>query len=519
LRDHLSANKRPTPCFAAIRSFVVAFGLLLVLGLDESPLGLTNFARAQISPPAEGDDSVAALRAYLQQLEALHGGYRNLPLATKAAYFDWQLWRYHRTALGQISHPVLLATEPGSRPEEVPDRDASTWSGALLAALSYQYAVTHEPQTLARIADLVAGLHWYFLATGEPGLPARCVVRAGGRVPFPGQPKPWTGPDGVAYLVDDNPAKGGFNQLACGYTALLMHALDALPPAARRTARDDALALALHLIDHDYRATRASGEPTSFGDLTPLVGAAGVPFNAQVAYLVVALGAALEADDPGARDRLARQLRRLRDHHHAYYAEPWQLIQPQRAGVSLLLKGMNDRNHVANAAYYGLALELHQARRRNQPPDDEFLEQLGATLALAAGHVDTQRHSLMQFMWAGLLSDANVWRVLGEPEAAALRPRLDAALVESVEQLRRYRLDRFSYPGHARKTEALVWIDQFKPDDSYWKESPRLVWQVTGPATNELTCATDFLYAYWLLRYWRLDEYPALRAAHAPVLR
>ena len=87
-----------------------------------------------------------------------------------------------------------------------------------------------------------------------------------------------------------------------------------------------------------------------------------------------------------------------------------------------------------------------------------------------------------------------------------------------VEQLRRYRLDRFVYPGEEVEQPGPVWNDFMKPDDSYWKINPRLVWKANGPPTNTCYCAMDYLYAYWLMRYFKLDEHPIVRLHHAPVL-
>ena len=50
--------------------------------------------------------------------------------------------------------------------------------------------------------------------------------------------------------------------------------------------------------------------------------------------------------------KLPAEFRRLRFEHHCYFEYPRNLIVlPQRVGGSPFVKGMNDRNHVTNAAF------------------------------------------------------------------------------------------------------------------------------------------------------------------------
>ena len=59
-------------------------------------------------------------------------------------------------------------------------------------------------------------------------------------------------------------------------------------------------------------------------------------------------------------------------------------------------------------------------------------------------------------------------------------------------------------PGVARE---LQWIDAQRPHEVYyWKAGPFYKWQVTGPATNLHAAPIDYLYAFWVMRYYRLYE-------------
>ena len=184
-------------------------------------------------PPAVGDDSHQALRAFQERLLAKYGHYRNVPLDEKAEYFEWEMWRYHLTDFNQITGRAVMSDRPGVRPTSVPSRDTSTWNGSVMAALSYKYAVTKEPETLRRLAELVRGMHLYFEVMQRPGIMARAVHPTKWPNTEHGEMKEYRAPDGRSWWYVDDPAKGGFNQIAGGYAALMMLA----PSSSRRRMR------------------------------------------------------------------------------------------------------------------------------------------------------------------------------------------------------------------------------------------------------------------------------------------
>lgn len=476
-------------------------------------------ACALAASPAADDYTPDGLRAAIvETLDRYAVADVNLPLDVKAEFLEWQLWRYHRAAHGQVYNRARLPERAGELPDHLPGSDTSTWNGALLSALSYKYAATKDPETLRRIAELIGGLHLFFHVTGQPGLPSRSVT-FDERVRQEGM-RSGTSPDGRPLWYRGDPAKGTVNQLAGGYAALMMLSDADLPETTRRTAHDDLTAMVLHLIEHDYRLTERDGSPTTYGDLTPLAGSVGVPFNAQVAYQIVALGETFPLGDVPRRRRIHEAFRQLREKHHVYYEAPLRsLIQPQRVAESVFLKGMNDRNHVTNAAFTGLSLELFAARRDGRDFDREFVYQLGQTMCYSLGRIGRERNALCNLMWAALLRDPAVFEAMVREDSAAALAIEERAVRDAVEQLRRFRLDRFDYPGREVASEAPLWVDQRRIDDYQWKADPHRGWQVSGPATNNVRCAIDFLHAYWLLRHYRLDEHPALDERAAAVLR
>jgi hypothetical protein len=470
---------------------------------------------AALAQPAD-DYSVGTFQAQARAIESTWPeGYRGVPLDVKAEFFEWHLWRYHLSDLEQICNRAFLPERAGDPPRHRPSSDTSTWNGALLAALSYKYAATRDGETLTRIATLLRGLHRYFLVTRQPGLPARTMTTAEDLVTPEMQPGEI---DGRPCWYWADPAKGTVNQLASGYAALLIHAYADLPPDVQQLARGDATDVARHLVDHDYHLTHRNGQRTSYGDLTPLIGSMGVPFNAQVAYAVVATGHAWQADDDAARERIAGQFDRLRGKHHVYYEEPLRSpVLPQAVAASPFLKGMNDRNHAMNAAFTGLQLERLDAARDGREIDREFAYQLGQTQCFGIELLADQRNALCSFQWAALVDDPQLGpAMLRRPDEA--RAVAQRALVEGVEQLRRFRLERLATPGEAVKTGRLQWVDAWGVDEYYWKADPTQAWQASGPPGNGSFAAIDYLHAYWLLRAFGLDRHPAVVERHADVL-
>jgi hypothetical protein len=95
---------------------------------------------------------------------------------------------------------------------------------------------------------------------------------------------------------------------------------------------------------------------------------------------------------------------------------------------------------------------------------------------------------------------------------------MERMLVHGVEQLRRFPLDRFHYPGRLVPMTTAVWVDRRRVSDYQWKEPHDVALQATAAPTNEVTCGTDYLYAYWLWRHYGLDRHPQVTRFHGPVV-
>jgi hypothetical protein len=495
---------------------LLALLLSLCIAAASTPASGESLALPQ--PPQGSDLTAPSLRVYQERLLEHYGGdHRDVPLEAKADFFEWQIWRYHMGPHRQVMPRAVLADGPEGEIHYPYGADISTWNGALLAALSRKYAVTRDPLTLERITDLLEGMHLFFEATGQPGLLARVVLPSTepldrARLPYPTE-------DGEVFHYRAEPAKGTLNQVALGYAALMMHVLPDLPAAVRRQAHEDFTALVLHLIRHDYRMTGLDGQPTRYGSLRPLFWGHGVPFNAHVAYMVIATGHTFPPRHPEQVRVIDEEFRRLREER--VYWEPWWrppfLVRPQRIVKSRFIK-TNDVNHLVNAVYTGLALELHAAERAGREADPRFLREYGETLYWSLGKLERQRNSLCNFMVADVFEDEEVFEAIVARDRESTRQRTTALLDTGVEQLRRFTLDRFRWEGHEIVSREPLWVDEHRPDAYQWKVDASLGWEVTGAPTNMLTSAIDYLHAYWVLRESGLDRHPSVLESHASVL-
>lgn len=470
-----------------------------------------NVRKPRYSPPLappDGDFTAASLRQCQDELRRQYGGNdRSIPPAVKAEFLQWVLTRYHLAPYHQVHHTVVLPNEPGVPPEYSFGDDVSTWNGALLAAMSYKYAVTHDPDTLALITDLVDGLHFFQVVTGQRGLPARCIVQSD--APVLRANRRYIAPNGVVYHFRSDAAKGTFNQIAAGYAVMLMLVGNELPPDVRDMAQHDLAEMTTHLLDHKYHITEADGHKTTYGDLTPLIGPVSVPFNAQVAYMMVAASNQFPGRDVVAWKMIHHEYDRLRNKHHVYYEDPRQLpITPQKVAGGPFVKGMNDRNHVMTAAYVGAMLELDLARRQQRQPERRFLFEIGQTMAWTVQELLNDRNALCNFEWAGLLRDPVVLAaVVPQDRRDNALKQLDYLVGTGIEQIRRAPIDRFYYPGKKVETREPQWLDAQRPDEVYcWKAGANYRWEITGPPSTAVTAGTDYLHAYWLMRYFHIAE-------------
>lgn len=459
------------------------------------------------------------LYAQIAGLRSVYGGVDyDVPLREKAEFFEQTLWQYHLTPYNQVHHFVILPQTPGERFDYRYGSDVSTWNGALLAALSLKYAVTKDPVTLARIETLIEGLHFYQSVTGAPGLLARCVMQSD--EPVHKCTRQYISPEGTSYFYRTDPAKGTYNQVVCGYISYFLFAASDCRPEIQALAREDLSKICWRVVKYKYELREADRSKTQYGDMRPLIGNKSVPFNAQVAYLIVSAGQHFQGSDQTIRDMVWKEFRKLRVEHHVYYENPLRhLIVPQRVGFNPIVKGMNDRNHVMNAAFWGVMLELFRQKSENVDLDKKFCHELGQSMFWTMERIAGDRNALCNFMWTGMLTQPEMLQTIIPEHQARVAQQMPILTRDGIEQLRRFRLDRFSYTGERVETPGPTWVDVRQAKDCYyWKSDPKLAWKFTGERSDAHTCSIDYLFAYWMMRFFRLDEQYAQWFPGDPIL-
>jgi hypothetical protein len=167
---------------------------------------------------------------------------------------------------------------------------------------------------------------------------------------------------------------------------------------------------------------------------------------------------------------------------------------------------MNDRNHVLNAAYWGLMLERWAAQTEGRKLHGDFCYELGRSMFWTIHHIQNDGNALCNLRWAGILSDPSLFALVAPENPPATRHQVEWLKSVAVEQLRRFPVDRFYEPGEKIETPTAQWVDARQKHDAYlWKGDPKQIWKTNGETSNTHIASLDFLHAYWLMRYWGLD--------------
>ena len=378
---------------------------------------LTLPAAGRDAPPPRpdpGDQSADALATYETRLARFHGGDRTVPLAVKADHYQWAVERYFletfedgdRRAPGLVQHAVFLPKGTRGTVNFSPGADTVTWNGALLAATSYRWAVTGDPAALDFARTLLRGLEFAVEVTGEPGLPCRCVTQADEPVGNLVWRYRREGMRPVRFRSDA--AKGTVNQVAQGLAVFQLLCADALEDHDRKRAGNLSLALADHLARHDYRLTRSRRQrdgvrqphPADRAAVDPVQRAGGLPDGRRRGRVRPpptptprpSSGSGGSSGTYGRNTTSTMRAAAGRSNRSGW-------------GTTPLVKGMNDRHHVLTAGYVSLLMEWELARRANAAADGRFLYEMGRTPVWAARGVRGERNALLEFLYAGLLTN------------------------------------------------------------------------------------------------------------------
>jgi hypothetical protein len=196
-------------------------------------------------------------------------GYEPFTLLKKAAFYERHLEEWGQKRLGFV-HKLEWDDEVKEFVREASDNDGG-YSGNYLAAQSYRYAVTKDPDARKEAVNTFQALRWLEAMTGIVGFPARSAWAKGER-----GHKAMHGSGGYAAEWHDT-ADGKFewkgdssSDEICSHfyaiTLFLEHAAqgEEIPQARQYLAR-----VANHLIDHGWQLVDLDGKPTRWGRWDP----------------------------------------------------------------------------------------------------------------------------------------------------------------------------------------------------------------------------------------------------------
>jgi hypothetical protein len=187
---------------------------------------------------------------------------RPMTLEQKAAFFEQRITARH-DRYGMVSDSHL--SRPGdlsSNQLESSDNDG-LWTAMYAAGECFRYAVTKDPDALARARKAVDAVLFLEEITGIPGLPARSYVKKG-------EPRPqdgtwhWTADGQIQWKGDTS------SDEIVGHFFILSVAYDLLPDPVLKARMVKAARLMMDYIDaHGYNLIDVTGKPTTWGKWSP----------------------------------------------------------------------------------------------------------------------------------------------------------------------------------------------------------------------------------------------------------
>jgi hypothetical protein len=187
---------------------------------------------------------------------------REMTLSQKAAAFEERVAaRHDRYGMVSDSH-LAKAGDLSTNVLEASDNDG-LWTAMYGAGECFRYAVTKDPDALARARKAVEAVMFLEDVTGVPGLPARSYVKAGDPRPKDGTWH-WTADKQIQWKGDTSSDEivGHFFILSIAYDLLPDEALKARMAAEARKMTD-------YIVGHGYNLIDVTAKPTTWGKWSP----------------------------------------------------------------------------------------------------------------------------------------------------------------------------------------------------------------------------------------------------------
>ncbi|HXT39417.1 MAG TPA: hypothetical protein VN887_05290 [Candidatus Angelobacter sp.] len=195
--------------------------------------------------------------------------YEPYTLSKKAAYYERHLEEWGQKRLG-FTHKLEWDDGLKQYVREISDNDGG-YSGDYLAAQSYRYAVTKDPEAHKEAVNTFQALRWLEAMTGIPGFPARAVWVKGSS-----DHKSMSGSGGLPAEWHDT-ADGRFewkgdtssDEICSHFYATTLFLELAAQGEEKEQARQHLAKIAAHLLDHHWQLIDFDGKPTRWGRWDP----------------------------------------------------------------------------------------------------------------------------------------------------------------------------------------------------------------------------------------------------------
>ena len=356
--------------------------------------------------------------------------------------------------------------------------DSPFWTGALLGALALRWRITRDKKTLALAQKLLLGLHNLQAVTGKPGLLARFLDKTSH---FQNRQGTWRASPALkwrGYAYKNDVSKDQYVGTLFGYLMAYLH----LPLNSKLQAlvRRDVVAIAYHLIYHNYHIVDITGRITRFGNLQGRIGGVPVYLNSLIDFFSLLLALEVAPQDQKLKEAYQDLLR-------------WKYHKLWRYSKFQILGNTNPNNdNMAFFCFYGIGVLLKRTPRPElQKPWEESIDYLWS-------FIRAEGNSLWNFMYCALrrkdeqaLQDA-IWQLQLYPEIAqaySVDVRNVSWIEHSVWPDRKGRAQaRYALPLPLRGMSSFI-----------WKSSPYTLISRDNPI--KIYSGTDYLLAYWLGRY------------------
>lgn len=399
-------------------------------------------------------------------------------LAEKAELFQRQLDQEHLSPLSVLIYKKDVIEQEKSGVSHEAQGDTGIWEGILLAAESFQYAVTQDPAALQNIRRSLKSLHLLQAVHGVPGLLARQVAPQA--EPHITDRSRWhTAIESFPGLMwRDDVSKDQYAGVIFGYGV----AYDLVPDeGVREQIRNDMTAIGDYLIRNNYRLIDYDGRPTKYSGLAARIGP--IPIGVQA---LISLAAIRVAHRVSGQPRFEAECRRLARRR---WPQATRLAKFQIFG-----KANQNNDNMAFLSYYSLL----------KPEEEEKDPAVHGCYRRSADRT-----------WSYVRHEGNAfWTFL----YLACGGKDDRSLEEARLQLRnfpatkrRYEVDNrgrreietafFSNRGGVPRARFPLPINLRCRSSFDWKDCPYALYSGLGENGRVQYAAVDYLVAYWMGRY------------------